>query len=64
MACSLRGFHAPQMSHLSRGKAASGFSENDIGMDASDCKEINVCDIKQSGAKIGKSPKKRPIFLL
>ena len=47
-------FPAPRMSHLSRGLASSGNSKNDIGMDASDCKEINVCDIEPAGVKIGK----------
>ncbi|MEK1930574.1 MAG: hypothetical protein AAAC47_12475 [Pararhizobium sp.] len=33
-------------------------------MDASDCKEINICDIEPSGAKIGKNPKKYPLSAL
>jgi hypothetical protein len=49
---------------LSRGLASSGNSKNDIGMDASDCKEINVCDIEPAGVKIGKSLKKYPLFAL
>jgi hypothetical protein len=46
------------MSHLSRGKASSGFSKSDIGMDASDCKEINICDMHPPGVKIVRRSKK------
>ncbi|MBP1857311.1 hypothetical protein [Rhizobium herbae] len=60
----IEGSHAPRMSHLSRGKAASSFSDCDIGMDASDWEEINLCDVGRCAAESGNTVKNRALFLL
>ncbi|HTO32441.1 MAG TPA: hypothetical protein VL202_14890 [Pararhizobium sp.] len=54
--------HAPRMSHLSRGKASTGFPNCDIRMDGCDREEINVCDTPIAVVETGNLFKKSHYF--